>query len=403
MGIFVQNIPLNFYSEYYMNTVSRFIRIIASALLVVSSGFLMSYCADTTRSDGAPLEGKVNLKVETAVAGLKSPWAMAFLPNGNMLVTERGGQLRLVENGVLNPEPIKGLPEIVSRGQGGLLDVTLHPDYAKNGWVYFSYSSPAKDGEEGIGANTGFMRAKLKGLELTDQQLLFKGKPNVETNHHFGGRIVFDKKGFMYLTIGDRGGQDEAQKLTNHRGKVMRLNDDGSVPKDNPFASQAGAMPEIFSYGHRNPQGLVLNPETGDMWEHEHGPQGGDEVNLIQKGNNYGWPVITFGIGYDNSIISADTAKAGMEQPVLYYKPSIAPCGMTFLSSKSAFKDWQGNLLVGSLKFNYLKRCIIKNNKLVSQETILENIGRVRDVREGPDGNIYVVVENGKILRVSPQ
>ena len=162
-------------------------------------------------------------------------------------------------------------------------------------------------------------------------------------------------------------------------------------------------MPEIFSFGHRNPQGLVLNPETGDMWEHEHGPQGGDEVNLIRKGNNYGWPVITFGIGYDNSIISTDTAKAGMEQPVLYYKPSIAPCGMTFLSSASAFKDWRGNLLVGSLKFNYLKRCVIKNNKLVSQETILENIGRVRDVREGPDGNVYVVVENGKILRVSPQ
>lgn len=386
-----------------MRTHSKIIRLIASVGFVAASGFLMSYCADSTTTDGAPLQGKTNLKVETAVQGLKSPWAVAFLPNGNMLVTERGGQLRLVEGGILNPEPIKGLPEVVFKGQGGLLDVTLHPNYAQNGWIYLSFSSPAKAGEEGAGANTGFMRAKLNGMALTDQQLLFKGKPNVETSHHFGGRIIFDKKGFMYLTIGDRGGQDEAQKLTNHRGKVLRLNDDGSVPKDNPFVGQAGAMPEIFSYGHRNPQGLVLNPETGDVWEHEHGPQGGDEVNLVKRGNNYGWPVITFGIGYDNSIISTDTARAGMEQPVLYYKPSIAPCGMTFISSKSAFKDWSGNLLVGSLKFNYLKRCIIKNNKLVSQETILENIGRVRDVREGPDGNIYVVVENGKVLRVSPQ
>jgi len=341
-----------------------------------------------------------DMKLEVAVSGLKMPWAIAFLPNGDMLVTERTGQLRLVQNGQLHADPIKGLPEIIYKGQGGLLDVVLHPKYAQNGWIYFSYASPAQNGEAGAGFTSAFMRARLKNHELVDKQVLFRAKPNVTTNHHFGGRIVFDNAGFVYLTVGDRGQKEQAQLLNNHQGKVMRLNDDGSLPKDNPFVGRANAMPEIFSYGHRNPQGLTLNPETGEIWEHEHGPQGGDEVNISRKGLNFGWPAITFGIDYDNSIISNDTARVGMEQPVIYYKPSIAPCGMTFLKG-TKFKAWQGNLLVGSLKFNYLKRCTIKNNKVVSQETIFDKIGRVRDIREAPNGDIYVVVENtGSIMRI---
>lgn len=379
-----------------------FFRSFLLSLIGVSTLIGMSFITTHKGITTKPIFGSPTLKLDTVATGLKVPWSMAFLPNGDMLVTERMGQLRLIQKGKLSPEPIKGLPEIVAKGQGGLLDIILHPKYKENGWIYFSYSSPAKDGEEGKGSNTALMRAKLKGNTLTDQQLVFKAGPNVTTNHHYGGRIAFDRAGFLYLTIGERGQQDEAQKLVNFQGKVIRLNDDGTVPKDNPFAGKADAKPEIYSYGHRNPQGLILNPTTGDLWEHEHGPQGGDEVNIIRRGANYGWPVITFGIGYDNSIISNDTAKVGMEQPVIYYKPSIAPCGMTFITS-AKFEDWKGNLLIGSLKFNYIKRCVIKNNKVVSQETIFENIGRVRDLKEGPDGNIYVAIESsGQIVRISP-
>lgn len=342
-----------------------------------------------------------DLKLDTVVSGLKMPWAVAFLPDGNLLVTERlSGQLRIVKDGKLEAEPIKGVPKVVGKGQGGLLDVVLHPDYKKNGWVYISYSAPAEDGE--AGANTALLRGKLKDGELVEQQLLFKAKPNPTGGNHFAGRIAFDKKGYVFLTVGERGQKEKAQDLGTHQGKVIRLYDDGRVPKDNPFVGKSGALPEIYSYGHRNMQGLTIHPTTGAIWEHEHGPQGGDEVNIVEKGKNYGWPLITFGIDYDNSIISKDTAKAGMEQPVIYWKPSIAPCGMTFVTSDK-FKDWKGDLLVGSLKFNYLKHCVVKGNKIVKQETIFEKIGRVRDVRQGPDGNIYVVLENsGKIVRITP-
>jgi aldose sugar dehydrogenase len=375
---------------------------VSAALATVSAAvFLM--CTPVQKSDDTlnvfPAD---EVKMEVAVSGLKMPWSMTFLPNGDMLVTERTGQLRLVQNGQLHPDPIKGLPEITYKGQGGLLDVALHPNYAQNDWIYFSYASPAQSGEEGSGFTSAFMRAKLKNHELVEKQVIFRAKPNVNTNHHFAGRIVFDRAGYMYLTVGDRGKKEQAQLLTNHQGKVMRLNDDGSVPKDNPFVGRTDALPEIFSYGHRNPQGLTLNAETGELWEHEHGPQGGDEINIPRAGKNFGWPAITFGIDYDNSIISNDTARVGMEQPITYYKPSIAPCGMTFLKG-TKFKAWQGNLLVGSLKFNYLKRCVVKNNKIVSQETIFDKIGRVRDIREAPNGDIYVVVENtGSIMKISP-
>ncbi|MGF1926056.1 MAG: PQQ-dependent sugar dehydrogenase [Bacteroidia bacterium] len=379
---------------------SRFLMLSCSAALLISTVLFLGSKKITEEKTSA-----VALNVETVVTGLNMPWATAFLPNGDMLVTERPGKLRLVKDGKLDPVEISGLPAIFYRGQGGLLDVVLHPDYAKNGWIYLSYSSPKAEGEEGDdnGANTALLRAKLKDHALTDVQVIFKAFPNVRSTPHFGGRIVFDKKGFVFLSLGERGKQDASQELSKDQGKVVRLHEDGKIPSDNPFVNTPGAKPEIWSYGHRNPQGMVMNYSTGTLWEHEHGPQGGDELNIVQKGKNYGWPLITYGIGYDNSIISKDTARVGMEQPMTYWKPSIAPCGMDFITSDK-YKGWKGDLLVGSLKFNHLQRLVIKDNKVVSREIILEKLGRVRDVRQGPDGYIYVVLENsGSIVRITPK
>ena len=343
-----------------------------------------------------------SIKIDTVVTGLKVPWGLAFLPNGDMLVTERGGQLRIVQSGKLNPNPIGGVPEVVAKGQGGLLDVFLHPNYASNGWIYLTYSAAAAPGESGEGANTAVVRARLKGNQLIDQKVIFKATPNVKGNNHFGSRIAFDKAGYLYVSIGERGQMEEAQNTTNFQGTVIRLHDDGRVPADNPFVGKQGFRPEIYSYGHRNPQGMMFNPKTGDLWAHEHGPQGGDELNLVKKGANYGWPAITYGINYDNSIITKDTVRAGLEQPVLFWRPSIAPCGMTFVSGK-LFKGWEGDLLVGSMRFNYIEHLKLDGQKVVSQTKICENIGRVRDLREGPDGAIYVAVESsGLIVRLSP-
>ncbi|KEQ31267.1 PQQ-dependent sugar dehydrogenase [Pedobacter antarcticus] len=374
-------------------------------LLIASTPLLMSYREATENPVIKKSLKESDLKVETVVTGLDMPWATAFLPDGRLLVTERTGKLRLVKDGKIDPKEITGLPKLLYKGQGGLLDVVLHPDYAKNGWIYISYSSPKAAGEPGDdgGANTAMLRAKLKDHALTDVQILFKALPNVKSNPHFGGRIIFDNKGYVFLSLGERGQMEKAQDLSKDQGKIIRLHEDGKVPADNPFVKTEGAKPEIWSYGHRNPQGLVINPTTGVIWEHEHGPQGGDELNIVEKGKNYGWPLITYGIDYDNSIISKDTAKTGLEQPVLYWKPSIAPCGMAFITSEK-FKDWKGDLLVGSLKFNYLQHLVIKDNKVVKKEIIFEKIGRVRDVRQGPDGNIYVVVEDsGSILKISPK
>ncbi len=378
----------------------------AGGLLLTGSMALMSHSTTTpTETKSAKKITEADLKVETVVEGLEMPWSTAFLPNGDLLVTERVGKLRLVKNGKLDPQEITGLPSILYKGQGGLLDVALHPDYKNNGWIYISYASPKAEGEEGDdgGANTALLRAKLKDHALTDVQVIFKAIPNVKANVHFGGRIVFDKKGYVFLSLGERGQKENSQNLGKDQGKVVRLHEDGKIPTDNPFVKTAGARPEIWTYGHRNPQGMTIHPTTGVIWEHEHGPQGGDELNIIQPGKNYGWPSITFGIDYDNSIISKDTARAGMEQPVVYWKPSIAPCGMTFVTSNK-FKEWNGDLLVGSLKFMYLQHLVVKGNKVVSREILFDKLGRVRDVRQGPDGNIYVVLENtGKIVKISPK
>ncbi|MFP4293990.1 MAG: PQQ-dependent sugar dehydrogenase [Cyclobacteriaceae bacterium] len=337
-------------------------------------------------------------QVDTVLAGLNIPWAMAMLPDKTILITERGGKLKHFNPATEQTTEIKGLPEIYVRGQGGLMDIELHPEYASNGWLYLSYGY--SDG--GKAGNTALMRAKLKDNELVEQQVLFKGTPLRDAGQHFGGRIEFDKEGYLYFSIGDRGAKENAQDPSNVLGTVMRFHDDGRIPEDNPFVDDRNKQPQIFSYGHRNPQGLTLNPETGEIWEHEHGPQGGDEINIVRKGNNYGWPTISYGINYDNTRFTDIREKEGMQQPVYYYVPSIAPCGMDFYSG-DRFPNWKGDLFVGSLKFQYVERLEVVDDHIISSEILLDKIGRVRTVREEADGYLYVVVEApGMIVRVSP-
>ncbi|RMG70396.1 MAG: PQQ-dependent sugar dehydrogenase [Bacteroidetes bacterium] len=368
-----------------------------AALMLLAGGALWAQTGPLVETQ------QLNFRVDTFLTDLEVPWAMAFLPNGDMLFTERGGDLHIVRDGKLHPTPIAGVPPVLARGQGGLLDIELHPDYAENGWIYLSFASPAKEGEEGDGANTEFIRVRLEGNRLVDHEHIFKASPNYKTRHHYGGRMEFDGEGYLYLTVGDRGGRDEVQDLSNHRGKVMRLHDDGRVPEDNPFLDVEGAQPEIFSYGHRNPQGMDIHPETGEVWAHEHGPKGGDELNIVRAGNNYGWPEISYGINYDGTIFTEDTAREGMEQPITYWVPSIAPCGMSFVNSRK-YGEWEGDILVGSLAFRYLVRVELDGNTVTKKEVMLENLGRVRAIEEGPDGYIYVAVEGpGMIVRLIPE
>lgn len=343
----------------------------------------------------------MSLRLDTVVSGLSIPWGMTFLPDGDMLFTEREGALYRFKAGA-EPQKISGVPEVLAMGQGGLLDVELHPQFVTNNWIYLSYSKSKKENGETLGT-TAVMRAKLTGNRLSEQQLIFEALPYSKTRHHYGSRLEFDPEGYLYISVGDRGNRDQnPQNLDNHCGKIHRIYDDGRIPEDNPFVNQAGALPSIYSYGHRNPQGLSRHPETGMMWDHEHGPRGGDEVNKIEKGKNYGWPVISYGINYNGTTFTNKTAQAGMEQPDLYWVPSIAPCGSTFVTG-DRYPAWAGDLLVGSLRFKYLNRCIMEEGKIVGEEKLFKNIGRIRAVEMGRDGYIYVSVENpGIIFRVVP-
>ncbi|WP_421890914.1 PQQ-dependent sugar dehydrogenase [Marinoscillum sp.] len=333
---------------------------------------------------------------EVVISEINIPWGMDWLPNGDMLVTDISGTLYRWNGAKL--QAISGTPEVVVAGQGGLLDVRVHPDFARNGWVYLSYSKPMG----GNLATTAVMRSKLQGNALEESAEVFRAEPASDTRHHYGSRIVFDQAGYMYISVGDRGNRDEnPQKLNNHCGKIHRMNDDGSVPRDNPFAGNPIAMQTIYTYGHRNPQGLAVNPETGEVWEHEHGPKGGDEVNVLKPKKNYGWPVISYGINYNGTKFTEITSKDGMEQPEVYWVPSIAPSGMDFVTSDK-YGKLRGDLLVGSLKFGYLHRCDVEDNKIVKEEKYLEGIGRVRSVRQGPDGFVYLGVEGKGVLRLLP-
>lgn len=375
------------------------IKALAEYILAESRSRVLKAAAESNDPSGV-YGTQVKYTAETVVDGLEIPWGLEFLSNGDLLIAERNGNLSRF---TADKELIKitGLPPIWVAGQGGLMDVKKHPDYNKNGYLYFAYSYyNEKNKSEG---NTAIIRAKLNGDSLTAIETIFKGTPLVTTRHHFGSRMAFDNEGYLYFSIGDRGKHNEfAQSLDNSNGKIHRLHDDGRVPADNPFANQPGAQASIFSFGHRNPQGVVRHPVTGQIWAHEHGPRGGDEINIIEKGKNYGWPLITFGINYNGTIITTDTAMAGMEQPLYYYVPSIAPCGMDFVTSKR-YKGWENSLLIGSLRFEYLERVEIQNNKVVNRETLLPGIGRVRNVKVSPDGYIYVGVENpGRILKLIP-
>ena len=337
----------------------------------------------------------------TVTEGLEHPWSIAFLPDGRMLVTERPGRLRLISaDGKLDPQPVSGLPPIAAIGQGGLLDVALHPDYARNGWIYLSY---AAEGAGGYG--TEVLRGKLDGHALRDVQILFRMQPKSGASHHFGSRLVFDRQGYLYITLGDRGEMARAQRLDDHAGSVIRLHDDGRVPADNPFVEKPGARPKKFTLGNRNVQGAALNPQTGEVWAHEHGPQGGDEINIIRAGVNYGWPVITYGRNYvTGTKISEDTAKPGMAQPLLQWTPSIAPSGMAFYTG-DRFPKWKGNLFVGALKFQMLVRLQLDGERIVHEERLLEGVlGRIRDVRNGPDGYLYLLTDSaqGRVVRLEP-
>ena len=344
---------------------------------------------------------RARFRVEPLVGGLEHPWSLAFLPDGRMLVTERPGRLRLITaDGRLQPHPIGGLPAIAASGQGGLLDVVPHPDFARNRWIYFSY---VEAGAGGIG--TAVARGRLEGDALLATEVLFRLLPKSRTARHFGSRLVFDRAGHLFVTLGDRGDRPRAQDLGDHAGSVIRLGDDGRIPSDNPFVRQPGTRPEIFSFGHRNIQGAALHPVTGRLWTHEHGPQGGDEINIPRAGVNHGWPIITYGVNYGiGTQIGEGTTKPGMGQPVYYWVPSIAPSGMAFYDG-AAFPGWQGNLFVGSLKFRQLVRLEIDGERVVHEERLLEDaVGRIRDVRQGPDGLLYLLSDaaDGQLVRLVP-
>jgi len=368
-------------------------------LILLLMGVVGSHGAQTLEPSVADESG---FRVVTLTDGLEHPWGLAFLPDGRMLVTERPGRLRIIEQGRLNPLPVTGLPEIIASGQGGLLDIALHPDYSQNGWLYFSYVG---FGRGGMG--TRVARAHLNGQRLTEVEELFRMNIGSMSGRHFGSRLLFDKAGYLYITVGDRGDQERAQLLNDHAGSVIRLHDDGRIPRDNPFVDRADALPEIFSYGHRNPQGMALHPESGEVWIHEHGPQGGDELNKLVAGENYGWPVITYGVNYGiGTPIGEGTHKPGMLQPNYYWVPSIAPSGMTFYKGE-AFPRWQDSLFIGSLKFALLARLEFDAaGEVVKEERLLRGrLGRIRDVRSGPDGLLYLLTDesNGKLVRLEPK
>ncbi len=353
-------------------------------------------------------------RVVTVVEGLENPWAIAFVPGGDMLVTERPGRVRIVRNGELLPDPVPGLPEVRAGGQGGLLDLILHPDFENNRLVYISYSKPSADGSEGT---TAVIRAEFRDDALHNADEVFEAEAWRGGRGHHGSRLAFDRDGYLFVTIGDRQvpptGNTEAllahpaQDLTNHIGTTVRLHDDGRVPDDNPFVGRDDVLPEIWSYGHRNAQGMAIHPETNEVWQTEHGPQGGDELNLIQPGVNYGWPVIGYGVNYrSGSPIHPSTHRDGMEQPVTHWTPSIATSGLMIYTG-DRFPSWRGNIFAGGLAGQQVARLTMDGNRVVNEETLARGLARIRDVRQGPDGYIYLATDDrggatSKIVRLEP-
>jgi aldose sugar dehydrogenase len=349
---------------------------------------------------------KHRIRVTAVAEGLANPWSIAFLPNGDMLVTERAGRLRIIRNGALDPQPISGVPAVRAAVLGGLLDVALHPQFAENRIVYLSYS---KANDSNL-ATTALARARFDGSALTEVKDIFVANTWSKSTTNFGGRLAFDRAGLLYMTVGERQEQERAQNLGDHGGKVIRIRDDGSVPADNPFVGKAGVLPEIFSYGHRNPQGLAMHPETGAIWENEHGPLGGDELNIILPGRNYGWPLVTYGTDYDGTSIADATSRPDLEPPFMYWVPSIAISGLSFYTG-DRFPDWKGNAFVGAMfagrtrATGHIQRITFTNGRPIQREPILTDMHqRIRDVRPGPDGLLYVLTDEnpGAVLRLEP-
>lgn len=360
--------------------------------------------------EGAIASEKHRYRIVTVVEGLDNPWAIAFLPGGDMLVTERPGRLRVVQNGRLVEQPVPGVPEVRAGGQGGLMDVVPHPQFEQNRWVYLSYSKPGTDGQN----TTSVIRGKFQNDRLSDVEEVFEAKAWSNGRGHYGSRLAFDRQGYLYITVGDRQVRPQgdlenhpAQRLDSHHGKTLRLHDDGRVPDDNPFVGRNGALPEIWSYGHRNAQGLAIHPETQDVWLNEHGPQGGDELNLVRKAANYGWPVIGYGVNYGvGTAIHESSTREGMEQPVHYWVPSIATSGMMIYTGDK-FPQWRGNAFVGGLAGLQLARLTLDGPRVVDEETLVSRMGRIRDVRQGPDGYIYIVFDHAagsipSVVRLEP-
>ena len=339
-------------------------------------------------------------RVTTVARGLVHPWSLAFLPNGDMLVTERVGRLRIIRNGELRPMPVAGVPEVALGGQGGLLDIALHPKFAENRLIYLSYAAA---GEGGSG--TEVARARLVDDELVNLERILDVRPKSIGGRHFGSRLLFGRDGYLYVTAGERASRDRAQNLGDLAGSIMRITDDGGVPPDNPFVGRADARPEIYTYGNRNPQGLAMHPETGQIWEAEHGPKGGDEINILVAGTNYGWPVITYGRSYSGAEIGEGTAKAGMAQPARHWGvPSISPSGMAFYTGDD-FPSWRNNMFLGALSGRALIRLVLDGTEIVHEERLLEDLGeRIRDVRQGPNGYLYLLTDSpkGRLLRLDP-
>ncbi len=382
---------------------------VRTALVIVTIGFILSSALPAAGQAPVLRSAYHDYRVVTVVEGLEHPWSIAFLPGGDMLITERPGRLRIVREGVLLEEPVAGVPEVLAQGQGGLLDVVPHPDFASNRLLYLSYSKPLADS---AGATTAVVRGRFENDRLTEVELLFEA--DSRGRGHYGSRLAFDGNGYLFITVGDRQAPPRgdleahpAQDLSNHHGTINRIHDDGRVPADNPFVGQDGARPEIWSYGHRNAQGLAIHPETGDLWANEHGPQGGDELNLIRPGLNYGWPVVGYGVNYrSGAAIHEGTHREGMEPPVHVWVPSIATSGLLIYTG-DRFPAWRGNIFVGGLGGEQLARLTLDGQEVEQEETLHFGRGRIRDVRQGPDGYIYLAIDDRQggltpVVRLEP-
>jgi len=372
---------------------------LALGLGLLLPGWLPAVAQEQTRIK----TDKVDILVETVASGLENPWGLAFLPDGRMLVTERPGRLRIVNADGQVSQPLTGMPRIAARGQGGLLDVALDPGFGQNRYLYLSFAEDRGNGQAGTSVARGRLNASGTGLEAL--QIIFRQEPSHSGRSHFGSRLIFDRSGALFVTLGDRFDlRAQAQNPANLIGKIVRIRPEGGPAPDNPFVSQEGVRPEIWSLGHRNIQAAALNPSTGDLWTAEHGARGGDEINIPRAGKNYGWPVISYGVDYSGTKIGEGTAKPGLEQPVYYWDPSIAPSGMLFYTGDK-FPAWRGNLFVGALAGTLVSRLEIDGNRVTGEERLLSQLdSRIRDVRQGPDGLIYLLTDSsrGRLLRLRP-